>query len=201
MHDLDTVLLRAFVVIAECGSTRRCPAAGTDSSRRQHAVGAGWRTMSAQAFNRSTRAWTEAGHVRFMSQDARLSEGARRALAGQALQGPIRFGMIEDIAVGSLPRALQRFAECHPNVGLELTVTEHRVVGEAVAGSARCRDRRSGLIRGEPILTWRLLRWVAARLRAPGGRAFAAVTFDGVCTWREKMIEALKGGDRPGARC
>ena len=118
-----------------------------------------------------------------------LSEGARRALAGQALQGPIRFGMIEDIAVGSLPRALQRFAECHPNVGLELTVTEHRVVGEAVAGSTRCRDRRSGLIRGEPILTWRL---PCAGSRRGGfvlpeeGPLPLYVTFDGVCTWRER---------------
>ena len=129
-----------------------------------------------------------------------LSTGARRALAGRSVHGPIRFGMIEDIAVGSLPRALQRFSECHPNVALELTVAESTVLSEKLSqGQLDVAIGDPALIHGRPILAWRLpLRWVAARgFAMPDEGPLPLVTFDGVCTWRQKMIEALNGGKRP----
>jgi len=95
---------------------------------------------------------------------------------------------------------LQRFAECHPNVALELTVTESTVLSERLSqGRLDVAIGDPALIRGEPILTWRLpLRWVAARgFEVPAEGPLPLITFDGVCTWRQKMIEALKGGDRP----
>ena len=125
--------------------------------------------LGTRLLNRSTRGMdlTEAGHVLlpYAQKILGLSVGARRALAGQAVCGPIRFGMIEDIAVGSLPKALQRFAECHPSVALELTVTESTVLSEKLStGQLDVAVGDPALFRGRPILTWRLpLRWVAAR--------------------------------------
>jgi DNA-binding transcriptional LysR family regulator len=154
--------------------------------------------------NRSTKGMdlTEAGHVLlpYAQKMLGLSAGARRALAGQAVEGPIRFGMIEDIAVGSLPKALQRFAECHPGIALELTVTESTVLSEKLSlGQLDVAIGDPALIHGRPLLTWRLpLRWVAARgFVLPDKGPLPLVTFDGVCTWRQKMIEVLASGDRP----
>ncbi|MCY1739561.1 LysR family transcriptional regulator [Ensifer sp. SL37] len=205
MHDLDIALLRAFVVTAECGSVS---GAAQRLARTQAAVSMQLRRLEddlgAKLLNRNARGMdlTEAGHVLlpYAQKMLGLSAGARRALAGQAVQGPIRFGMIEDIAVGSLPKALQRFAECHPNVALELTVTESTVLSEKLSqGRLDVAIGDPALIHGEAILTWRLpLRWVAARgFEVPAEGPLPLITFDGVCTWRQKMIEALKGGDRP----
>ncbi|MGO4621473.1 LysR family transcriptional regulator [Ensifer sp. 2YAB10] len=205
MHDLDIGLLRAFVVTAECGSVS---GAAQRLARTQAAVSMQLRRLEddvgARLLNRNTRGMglTEAGHVLlpYAQKMLGLSMGARRALAGQALQEPIRFGMIEDIAVGSLPRALQRFTECHPNVALELTVGESTVLSEKLSqGQLDVAIGDPALIHGAPILTWRLpLRWVAARgFAMPENAPLPLVTFDGVCTWRQKMIEALKSGDRP----
>ncbi|WP_429818117.1 LysR family transcriptional regulator [Ensifer sp. B1-9] len=205
MHDLDIGLLRAFVVTAECGSVS---GAAQRLARTQAAVSMQLRRLEddlgARLLNRSTRGMdlTEAGHVLlpYAQKMLGLSTGARRALAGRSVHGPIRFGMIEDIAVGSLPRALQRFAECHPNVALELTVSESTVLSEKLSqGELDVAIGDPALIHGRPILAWRLpLRWVAARGFAMSEEGpLPLVTFDGVCTWRQKMIEALNCGKRP----
>jgi len=205
MHDLDIGLLRAFVVTAECGSVS---GAAQRLARTQAAVSMQLRRLEddlgARLLNRSTRGMdlTEAGHVLlpYAQKMLGLSTGARRALAGRSVHGPIRFGMIEDIAVGSLPRALQRFAQCHPNVALELTVAESTVLSEKLSqGGLDVAIGDPALIHGRPILAWRLpLRWVAARgFTMPEEGPLPLVTFDGVCTWRQKMIEALDGGKRP----
>ncbi|MEI2298564.1 LysR family transcriptional regulator [Ensifer sp. MJa1] len=205
MHDLDIGLLRAFVVTAECGSVS---GAAQRLARTQAAVSMQLRRLEddlgARLLNRSTKGMdlTEAGHVLlpYAQKMLGLSAGARRALAGQAVEGPIRFGMIEDIAVGSLPKALQRFAECHPGIALELTVTESTVLSEKLSlGQLDVAIGDPALIHGRPLLTWRLpLRWVAARgFVLPDEGPLPLVTFDGVCTWRQKMIEVLASGDRP----
>ncbi|HEV7321453.1 MAG TPA: LysR family transcriptional regulator [Ensifer sp.] len=205
MRDLDIGLLRAFVVTAECGSVS---GAAQRLARTQAAVSMQLRRLEddlgTRLLNRSTRGMelTEAGHVLFpyAQKILGLSVGARQALAGSAVQGSIRFGMIEDIAVGSLPKALQRFAECHPGVALELTVTESTVLSEKLSlGQLDVAIGDPQLIRGRPLLTWRLpLRWVAARgFTIPQDGPLPLVTFDGVCTWRQKMIEVLAGSKKP----
>lgn len=205
MHDLDIGLLRAFVVTAECGSVS---GAAQRLARTQAAVSMQLRRLENDVgvvlLNRSTRGMdlTDAGHVLlpYAQKILGLSAGARRALAGRTVQGPIRFGMIEDIAVGSLPKALQRFAESYPNVALELTVAESTALSERLSlGQLDVAIGDPALIYGRPILTWRLpLRWVAARgFVLPEEGPLPLVTFDGICTWRQKMIEALNGGDRP----
>jgi DNA-binding transcriptional LysR family regulator len=51
-----------------------------------------------------------------------LEEAARRRLTAPPLSGTVRLGAVEEVAGGSLPRALGRFASSHPNVKLEVQI-------------------------------------------------------------------------------
>src|SRR5258707_4670743 len=51
-----------------------------------------------------------------------LEEGARRRLTSPPLSGTVRLGAVEEVAAGSLPPALGRFASSHPNVKLEVQI-------------------------------------------------------------------------------
>src|SRR5258707_5448739 len=51
-----------------------------------------------------------------------LEEAARRRLTAPPLSGTVRLGAVEEVAGGSLPPALGRFARSHPNVKLEVQI-------------------------------------------------------------------------------
>src|SRR3979490_3618883 len=51
-----------------------------------------------------------------------LEEAARRRLAAPPVSGTVRLGAVEEVAGGSLPPALGRFARSHPNVKLEVQI-------------------------------------------------------------------------------
>jgi DNA-binding transcriptional LysR family regulator len=51
-----------------------------------------------------------------------LEEAARHRLAAPRLSGTMRLGVVEEIAGGSLPSALGRFATFHPRVKLEVQI-------------------------------------------------------------------------------
>jgi DNA-binding transcriptional LysR family regulator len=77
-------------------------------------------------FRRTTRtvALTDDGEM--LLGDARrllqLEEAARRRLTASPLSGTVRVGAVEEVAGGSLPSALGRFARSHPNVKLEVLI-------------------------------------------------------------------------------
>jgi DNA-binding transcriptional LysR family regulator len=124
---LDFDLLRAFVAVAECSGFRR-------AAERLHLTQS---TVSQQIkrleletkrplFRRITRtvALTDDGEM--LLGDARrllqLEEAARRRLTAPPLSGTVRLGAVEEVAGGSLPPALGRFASSHPNVKLEVQI-------------------------------------------------------------------------------
>src|SRR5207302_8728000 len=51
-----------------------------------------------------------------------LDEAARHRLTAPPLSGTVRLGAVEEVAGGSLPPALGRFASSHPNVKLEVQI-------------------------------------------------------------------------------
>jgi DNA-binding transcriptional LysR family regulator len=51
-----------------------------------------------------------------------LEEAARHRLAAPRLSGTVRLGVVEDVASGSLPSALDRFATFNPGVKLEVQI-------------------------------------------------------------------------------
>jgi DNA-binding transcriptional LysR family regulator len=51
-----------------------------------------------------------------------LEEAARQRLSAPRLSGAVRLGAVEEVAGGSLPSALRRFATLHPDVKLEVQI-------------------------------------------------------------------------------
>jgi DNA-binding transcriptional LysR family regulator len=51
-----------------------------------------------------------------------LEEAARHRLAAPRLSGTVRLGVVEEVAGGSLPAALGRFATFNPGVKLEVQI-------------------------------------------------------------------------------
>lgn len=205
MRDLEIGLLRAFVATAGCGSVS---AAASRLARTQAAVSMQLRRLEddlgVKLLKRGARGMdlTEAGHVLlpYAQKILGLSVSARRALSDQAPHGPVRFGMTEDIAVGSLPKALQRFAASCPDVTLNLTVAESAALSQKLSlGLIDVAIGDPAEISAVPVHTWRLpLKWVAARGFVVRDREpLPLITFDGTCTWDRKMIGALNEITRP----
>lgn len=199
MDDLPLDLLRSFVAIAEAGTMAR---ASARVHRTASALSLQMRRLSDAAgrplFRRDGRrvALSEAGagllpHAR---EVLAASARARDAVRGVVLEGPVRFGAVQDFAEGPLAAALAAFAARHPDVRLEVRV----------AGSADLRARADA---GELDLA---LVFVArsrrALLREPmiwlGDPALAArdpvplVVLDPPCPFRTAALAALRRAGR-----
>lgn len=127
VHPFDPVLLRSFVAVAETGSFTRAAAQLTLSQptvsqhvRRLEA------TVDSVLIDRDTR------RVRLTEKGEAMAGFARRILAvhaeaasyfkGSVMQGRLRFGTADDLAITQLPRILRHFRQLHPQIDLELTV-------------------------------------------------------------------------------
>ena len=77
-------------------------------------------------FRRTTRSVALTDDGEMLLGDARrllqLEEAARQRLAAPRLSGTVRLGVVEEVAGGSLPSALGRFAALHPGVKLEVQI-------------------------------------------------------------------------------
>jgi DNA-binding MarR family transcriptional regulator len=113
---LDFELLRAFVAVADCGGFHR---AAERLNLTQSTVSQQIKRLELETkrplFRRTTRrvALTDDGEM--LLGDARrllqLEEAARHRLAAPQLSGTVRLGVVEEVAGGSLPPALGRFAK------------------------------------------------------------------------------------------
>src|ERR1700686_3196649 len=116
---LDFELLRAFVAVADCGGFHR-------AAERLHLTQS---TVSQQIkrleletkrplFRRTTRSVALTDDGEMLLGGARrllqLEEAARHRLTAPPLSGTVRLGVVEEVAGGSLPSALRRFATLHP---------------------------------------------------------------------------------------
>src|SRR5260370_32742724 len=124
---MEFELLRSFVAVAECGG---CHRAADQLNLTQSTVSQQIKRLELETkrplFRRTTRtvALTDDGEM--LLGDARrlleLEEAARRRLTSPPLSGTVRLGAVEEVAGGSLPSALGRFASSHPNVKLEVHI-------------------------------------------------------------------------------
>jgi DNA-binding transcriptional LysR family regulator len=127
MTMMEFELLRSFVAVAECGGFHR---AAEQLNLTQSTVSQQIKRLelitTRPLFRRTTRtvALTDDGEM--LLGDARrllqLEEAARRRLTAPPLSGTVRLGAVEEVAGGSLPPALGRFASTHPNVKLEVQI-------------------------------------------------------------------------------
>jgi DNA-binding transcriptional LysR family regulator len=124
---LDFELLRAFVAVADCGGFHR---AAERLNLTQSTISQQIKRLELETkrplFRRTTRSVTLTDDGEMFLGDARrllqLEEVARQRLAAPRLSGTVRLGVVEEIAGGSLPSALGRFAAIHPGVKLEVQI-------------------------------------------------------------------------------
>jgi DNA-binding transcriptional LysR family regulator len=124
---MEFELLRSFVAVADCGGFHR---AAEQLNLTQSTVSQQIKRLELETqrplFRRTTRtvALTDDGEM--LLGDARrllqLEEAARHRLTAPRLSGTVRLGATEEVAGGSLPSALGRFANLHPNVKLEVQI-------------------------------------------------------------------------------
>ncbi|MEZ0602455.1 LysR substrate-binding domain-containing protein [Paraburkholderia sp. IW21] len=199
-RDLDSSLLRAFVTVAETGAVG---VAAVRLARTQAAVSMQLRRLEEdlgqRLLDRSPRGvqLTEAGHLLLPYAYTILgaSADARRALSAGQVSGTVRLGMLEDIAVGRLPRALRRFSSAYPQVALEIVVDTSPALSNRLAdGGLDVVVGDPALVDSVPLLTWtQPLFWVGARgFSRDSEAALPVVAFGGACLWQQQVLTALR---------
>ncbi|MEX3764209.1 LysR substrate-binding domain-containing protein [Paraburkholderia phenoliruptrix] len=199
-RDLDSSLLRTFVTVAETGAVG---VAASRLARTQAAVSMQLRRLEEdlgqRLLDRSPRGvhLTEAGHLLLPYAHAILGAGAdaRRALCAGQVSGTVRLGMLEDIAVGRLPRALRRFSIAYPRVALEIVVDSSTALSKRLAdGGLDVAVADPALVAGTPLFAWtQPLFWVGARgYVREAEAALPVVAFGGPCLWQQHVLTALR---------
>jgi len=127
-----------------------------------------------------------------------LEEAARRRLNAPQLSGMVRLGAVEEVASGSLPPALGRFAKLHPNVKLEVQIgVSSELIGQLDAGrlDVVLAKRPLGTSRGR--LAWREpLLWTAADgFEIVRGPALPLALYREHSVSREAALQALRASD------
>ena len=124
---LDFELLRSFVAVADCGGFHR---AAERLNLTQSTISQQIKRLELETkrplFRRTTRSVALTDDGEMLLGDARrllqLEEAARDRLAAPRLSGMVRLGVVEEVAGGSLPSALGRFAALRPGVKLEVQI-------------------------------------------------------------------------------
>jgi DNA-binding transcriptional LysR family regulator len=127
-----------------------------------------------------------------------LEEAARQRLAAPRLSGAVRLGVVEEVAGGSLPSALGRFAALHPGVKLEVQIgVSAALIEQLDAGRLDLvfAKRPLGTSRGR--LVWREpLVWAAAdTFDLIPGAALPLALYRERSVSREAALAALQGGE------
>lgn len=200
MRDFDSSLLRAFVTVAETGAVS---AAAVRLARTQAAVSMQLRRLEddigQRLLERSPRGvrLTDAGHRLLPYAHAILGAGedARRALDVGDVTGTVRLGLLEDVAVGRLPRALRRFSAAHPQVALEIVVDASTALSQRLAdGALDVLVGDPAMVEATPIVSWtQPLFWVGARgYLADSSVPLPLVAFGGTCLWQQQVMTILR---------
>jgi DNA-binding transcriptional LysR family regulator len=201
---LDLELLRTFVAVADRGGFRR---AAEQLYLTQSTVSQQIKRLEQEAgrplFARTTRAVALTPDGEVLLGDARrllrLEEAARQRLTGKRLSGTIRLGAVEEVAGGSLPPALGRFARLHPEVRLEVFISVSRdLIDRLDAGGLDVvlAKRPWGTSRGRVL--WREpLVWAAAEAFQLGPEAMLPLAlYHEPSISREAALAALRRTER-----
>jgi DNA-binding transcriptional LysR family regulator len=204
---LDFELLRAFVAVADCGGFHR---AAERLNLTQSTISQQVKRLELETgrplFRRTTRSVALTDDGEMLLGDARqllqLEEAARHRLAAPRLSGSVRLGVVEEVAGGSLPTALGRFATLHPGVKLEVQIgISAELIEQLNAGrlDVAFAKRPLGTSRGR--LMWREpLVWAAAEaFELVPGAALPLALYREKSVSREAALAALSEGDRAWA--
>jgi len=166
---LNFELLRTFVAVAECGGFHR---AAEQLNLTQSTVSQQIKRLELETkrplLRRTTRSVALTDDGEMLLGDARrllqLEEAARHRLAVPRLSGAVRLGVVEEVAGGSLPSALGRFAAFHPGVKLEVQIgVSAGLIEQLNAGRLDVVFAKRALGTSKGRLVWREpLVWAAA---------------------------------------
>lgn len=200
---LEFELLRTFVTVADCGGFHR---AAERLNLTQSTVSQQIKRLELEArrplFRRTTRSVALTDDGEMLLGDARhllqLEEAARHRLSAPQLSGTVRLGAVEEVAGGSLPPALGRFATLHPHVKLEVQIgVSAELIAQLDAGrlDVVLAKRPLGSSRGR--LAWREpLVWAAADSFTPGtDAALPLALYREHSVSREAALNALRDSD------
>src|SRR6201985_2480195 len=196
---MEFELLRSFVAVAECGGFHR---AAERLNMTQSTIAQRIKRLELETerplFRRTTRSVALTDDGEMLLGDARrllqLEEAARLRLAAPLLSGTVRLGVVEEVAGGSLPSALGRFAKLHPGVKLEVQIgVSAELIEQLNAGrlDVELATRPLGTSKGR--LVWREpLVWVAAdTLDLVPGAALPMALYRERSVSREAALAAL----------
>jgi DNA-binding transcriptional LysR family regulator len=200
VKDLPLELWRTFVAAVESGSMARAAAiVGRTPSAVSLQMSRLGELIGQPVFQRRGRAQvlTRAGEMLVPHARAILgaSERALAALREERLQGPVRFGTVQDLADRVLPRVLADFARQYPGVTLHVQVAQSdTLLEQARAGDLDfvvCFQTRQATreIRREPMV------WLGHRELALVDPLPLAV-LDPPCGYIEAATQALRRAGR-----
>src|ERR1700749_27244 len=200
---LDFELLRSFVAVADCGGFHR---AAERLNLTQSTISQQINRLELETerplFRRTTRtvALTDDGEM--LLGDARrllqLEEAARHRLAAPRLSGTVRLGVVEEIAGGSLPPALGRFATLHPGVKLGVQIgVSAELIEQLNAGRFDIVFAKRPLGTSKGRLVWREpLVWAAAdTFELAPGAALPLALYRERSVSREAALAALNDSE------
>ena len=200
---LELELLRAFVAVADCGGFHR---AAERLNLTQSTISQQIKRLELEArrplFRRTTRSVALTDDGEMLLGDARrllqLEEAARHRLAAPRLSGTVRLGVVEEVAGGSLPAALGRFAAIHPGVKLEVQIgVSAPLIEQLNAGQLDVVFAKRPLGTSKGRLVWReALVWVAADTFDPvPGATLPLALYRERSVSREAALAALRDSD------
>ncbi len=199
---LEIDVLKTFVAIAETGSfskaaarVYRTPSAVSMQVKKLEEM------LGRPMFKRDSRS------VKITADGERLLRYARRILALNSevvsqfvvpdMRGTVRLGATDDYGSRLLPVILQRFAESHPNVAVDVVVENTNMLTKLLDEGKldvimRTASPRNPLRVGEQVLLEENLAWAGIK----GGCAYEKtplpVSFwEPGCAWRETAVEGL----------
>lgn len=198
--NLDMDCLRTFASIAELGTFSR---AADRVGRSLSAVSLQVDRLEAQIgvplFRKNGRrqVLTEEGERMLMHAKQILiaNDTALSALAQEGLSGPVRFGVVQDLAEQTLTGVLGDFARVHRNARLDVRVERSKVLIEAV--EAGTLDMAITFEIDTPLVGEKLAEtdmvWIGTRnSRMADQRPLPLVLFDAPCAFRAAGQKALE---------
>lgn len=202
---LDLDLLQGFVSACRLGSVSRAAVA---LCRTQSALSMQLRRLEdlvgSTLLHRNGRGVTPtaAGEL-FLGYALRilaLSEEAHARLHPPDLEGVVRIGMPEEVALAALPSALGQFRRAHPQVRLDVQVDTTAALAPLwQAGALDLMIGAVSAVSDEAQAIWSVgLRWVCGAgceydFRTP----LDLVIFAEPCTWRARLLETVDASGRP----
>ncbi|GAB1255619.1 LysR substrate-binding domain-containing protein [Aurantivibrio plasticivorans] len=197
--DFEPSLLRTFMAVAELGSLskasdRLCLAQPTISLRVKRLE----ELTQSQLFTRHGQgvALTEEGTLllRYAKRILDLHSEAWSAMSSPAISGPVRIGLLPDLAMNACANTLFNFAKAHPGVRLEITEGTSSELRDALdSGRLDIAVLVNPKADDEQLIVRDQLQWIAGKqFDWEHDRPLPLVLCPAPCRYREMAFAALE---------